>query len=102
MRCCYLKYIQGQLSLLAGTVQARINHNVLETGVARDPLCVSFHWGFGTSAVQPIRRAGNQLCRPRFEARLGVLGTERDYVTDKQVLWACLDYTGAIEMDTAA
>ena len=46
--------------LLAGTVQARMSPDVLQTVVARTSLCVSYHWGFGTSAVQPIRRAGHQ------------------------------------------
>ena len=55
------EYPAFETSLLAGTVQARMNHNVLETGVARDPLSVSFHGELGTFAVQPIRLAGSQL-----------------------------------------
>ena len=46
--------------LLAGTVQARMSPDVLQTVVARDSLWVSYRWGFGTSAVQQIRRAGHQ------------------------------------------
>lgn len=46
--------------LLAGTVQARMSPDVLQTFVARDSLGVSYQWVFGTFAVQQIRRAGHQ------------------------------------------